>query len=732
MRIIASLLLLAAVAPLQAQQADSVPTASAYLDANARTLVKLARERRQIADLSVDSYKALSKERVSVGLRGLRRDRLLYRREVAGRIEWSRNGPRKIEILGAREAVPVAIHGVQLPSDLGSFMPHLAFDPANNQMLLGWGDNDFVRHPLAEGSERYYQFRTGVATSIQLPNGKIIHLVELQIIPRTSDSHDVSGSFWLDTDTHAVVQAAFRLARDINVLKDMDEDSTDDKDMPGFLKPLTFSIDYVTIDYGLYDLQWWMPRSILFQGAMRVGFIRTPMEYERTYSQYEIHGSQKPDTLSIAEVMRRDSLDEIHNDSCDKHTNVSVRIGAVHDHSGATKTDSVITTRCGRWQITMPNDTAALLASAELPPNVFAAGEELLSENELKELQNRVEKLGAAAGMLPEPVTDVSLLSLSQMRYNRVEGLSLGARGSVDYGRYRGTASARIGVADLQPNFELAVERPGIDRDARWAIYRRLNPFDPQARPFSMGASISSLFLGRDEAEYYRTLGTEITIEPVVSRARWYSLRLFAQRETAAEKKTDFSLRRVFNGDYDFRPNPAATVGNEAGAELTLRVNHGLNPDGLRIGAELYNHAAAGTNRFARSALTLRAGFPITKSVSAALEGATGLTSRGAPVQHLWYLGGPSTLRGYNAGVLSGDAFWRGRAEIGYGMPAVRLVGFSDVGWAGARSDWKSGAPLVGAGVGASFLDGLVRFDLARGLRGPKGWSATLYLDAAL
>src|SRR4051812_14266785 len=109
MRLIAGLLLLAATSsPLLAQQ-DSVPTASAYLDATAQVLVKSARERRLVADLTVDAYKALTKERISVGLRGIRRDRLLYRREVAGRIEWTRDGAGKIVVLGAREAVPVAI-----------------------------------------------------------------------------------------------------------------------------------------------------------------------------------------------------------------------------------------------------------------------------------------------------------------------------------------------------------------------------------------------------------------------------------------------------------------------------------------------------------------------------------------------------------------------------------------------------------------------------------------------
>src|SRR5688572_10584940 len=270
-----------------AQTPAAIPP-DAYHDAAAADHVRLARERRQIADLSVERYRALSKERISVGLRGIRRDRLLYRREVAGRIDWTRDGQGTIEILGAREAIPVAIKGVQLPDDLDSFMPHLAFDPADNRMLVGWDDNEFVRHPFAPSAERYYKYRTGGTTSIQLPDGRVVRLVEIEIIPRQRDPKNITGSFWLEAQTHSIVQAAFRLARDINILEDLQDD--DDDDVPGFIKQITATLDYVTIEYGLYDLKWWMPRSMMFEGAVRGGVVRMPLQYERTYSNYEIEG----------------------------------------------------------------------------------------------------------------------------------------------------------------------------------------------------------------------------------------------------------------------------------------------------------------------------------------------------------------------------------------------------------------------------------------------------------
>jgi hypothetical protein len=38
----------------------------------------------------------------------------------------------------------------------------------------------------------------------------------------------------------------------------------------------------------------------------------------------------------------------------------------------------------------------------------------------------------------------------------------------------------------------------------------------------------------------------------------------------------------------------------------------------------------------------------------------------------------------------------------------------------------------MSAGVGASFLDGLFRLDLARALRAPRGWRVDFYMDGAL
>ncbi|HLZ46178.1 MAG TPA: hypothetical protein VKQ05_10930, partial [Gemmatimonadales bacterium] len=88
--------------------------------------------------------------------------------------------------------------------------------------------------------------------------------------------------------------------------------------------------------------------------------------------------------------------------------------------------------------------------------------------------------------------------------------------------------------------------------------------------------------------------------------------------------------------------------------------------------------------------------------------------------------------RGYGGNAESGDAFWRARLELANRWPAARGVLFVDVGHAGPREQLSLSRPLTGVGIGASFLDGLLRFDLTRATRAPTGWRLDFYTDAAL
>ena len=100
-------------------------------------------------------------------------------------------------------------------------------------------------------------------------------------------------------------------------------------------------------------------------------------------------------------------------------------------------------------------------------------------------------------------------------------------------------------------------------------------------------------------------------------------------------------------------------------------------------------------------------------------------------MQRWWFLGGAHTVRGQPSATRAGDSYWLARAEIGSSFLLARPVIFTDFGWAGERSEFSSpGTPISGAGAGASFMDGLIRFDLAKGIRPSAGLKGYLYLEA--
>ena len=71
------------------------------------------------------------------------------------------------------------------------------------------------------------------------------------------------------------------------------------------------------------------------------------------------------------------------------------------------------------------------------------------------------------------------------------------------------------------------------------------------------------------------------------------------------------------------------------------------------------------------------------------------------------------------------------RFELGNTEIGARRILFADFGWAGSREDWgRQSRAMSGAGIGWSFLDGLIRMDLARGLYPGVAWRFTSYVEA--
>ena len=714
--------MLAAAALLLAFQSPSDSTA--YLDARARDLVQRARERRTSAEETITDYHAQVQERISLGLRALRRDRTFYQREMAARLAWHRDGPDTVTMLGAREAIPVIYRGVRLPEDLERDAPDLGFEPGRGRMSVGIGDSEFVYDPLAPGSESRYRFQSGDTTIITLQGGRTIRLLELRIIPRRDDFHLLTGSFWLEDEHAALVRAVFRPARPWDMERDLaQEDAKDAQDIPGFLKPIRAEVRYITAEYALIEGKWWLPRLVAVDAVATAGtLLATPLRYERVYSDFDVvtapPGTPRPGVAAGEDSVAADTTPTPAD---------SAAIAACQGRAGCRCTRR----RCHTAVVVVPDDTASLLASPLLPKSFDDAGP-FLSSGEAREL-------GRAVGVLPQTPWHAHAPSLSLgpggaglVRYNRIEGLSIGARLGLDFGRLTSDVTARVGVSDGWPNLELGLGHESPYVSVRLAAYRRLAAANPDARPLGIGNSLGSLFLGRDDGVYYRSWGGELLLRPAATAAHSYEWRLFAEWQRPADKETDLSLPHLLRDRHRFRPNIAATAARELGTSLVLRGARGVSTRGITIGAELGMAASLGTYDFARASVTTRLTTPLPQRLLGALELAAGATGGSAPLQSLWYLGGPASLRGYPGGAIAGPDFWRARVEVATASPGVRLATFADAGWAGVGTAFATGRPLVAVGIGASFLDGILRFDLARALVIPKGWRMDFYVDGIL
>jgi hypothetical protein len=722
-------------------------TAGAYLDARARQLVAGARGRRTLVDASITRYQAVAKERISMGLRTRLRDRLFYRREVATRIDWQPGGPIRVEVLGAREVVPVATGKPSIPEDLKGFVPHLAFDPMDPGALLRI-DTTSMRHPLAAGGEAYYRFRSGATTTIQLAD-RAIRLYELEVLPRRPDFRLVSGSFWIDSATHSVVRVVFRPSKVFDLEEDADpDDRAEARKIPAFFRPVRAELEYITIDYGLVNLRWWMPRLLAAQGVIQMGAIRAPLSYERSYGDYVVYGD-----TAAALVVVSDSAQLQRSCRPGAELSVNVNLGdekpsakdaeriAVRARADSTRlaADTARARRrrqarecLSRYTVSVP-DSSQLLSAQELSPSIYGPGEILTTESELNELADQLKNIAEVPWQVRPPTLNWGLGGAGLVRYNKVEALSVGARGEFDLTRLRLDASARIGVADLTPGYEIGIARATPSRTLRFAGYRRLDVMQRDAGSGGLMSSLEALLLGNDDRDYFRTNGVELRMRPAEAARQWYDVRLFAERQRPAYTNTSISARHVFSNAHNFGRNRRADRADQMGAALFLRGTRGQDPLGWRASAEAGVEAETGSYDFTRESVLMQVGFPLPLRLVGAFEGAAGVTTGSVPLQSLWYLGGAPSMRGYAIGTASGTTFWRGRGEIATALPAFRLALFSDFGWARDRTDVpQTESRLLSVGAGVSALDGLVRLDIARALRGDRGWRLHARMDAAL
>lgn len=745
---------------------------TAFKDATARSTLLQARLARMSMDSALVAYDAMSYSRISAGMSFLKigRDRLLFRHETAARVQWQQGVGVWMEARGQRTTIPSApqeahaeIRQEMNDPDMSASIPYF---PGAEPLWVGNGmahaqvDERDIVNPIADGAEAYYTYETGDSARFTLPNGAVTRLREIRFRPRQPKWNLAVGSLWFDLKSGQLVRAAYRLSIPMDIWAvAQEEDPRSMKDVPVWVKPMITpmkaEVTAIAVEYGLHEGRFWLPRLRLAEGNAQVSFMRVPFKMEESFKYASVNGKDSlpplPAATSTTRARMPDSLDADERiawrDSVRAATRVRTR--ATNDsikrglrsaerrpqQCDTAETNVVSTTRFDsnlRVAVRIPCDLSKLEHSPDLPASAYDAGEEIFGTSELEALKAEALSLSAQAplqlrlAMLPPPTI---AYGLPMMRYNRVEGLSLGASIQQEFGGgYNGVAVGRFGLADHEPNVELTATRTNLSESISLSAYNRLVSASDWGHPLSFGSSFSALMFGRDEGFYYRASGVSLSGGRESSfgggaRLEW---RAFVERQRTAAVNTNFAV----NGS-DFPANLVALRGTYAGVGGRLNHEYGLDPRGLRVITDLRAEAATGDSAYGRAALDLTMSHGL-GLLAGSLTVAGGSSIGALPAQRLWYLGGSQTVRGQSPDVAqSGNAFWLTRVELGSSEVGMRPTVFGDLGWAGDRTKFSEvGRPMSGVGTGVSFMDGLFRFDVARGLYPRKQYRADLYLEA--
>lgn len=325
--------------------------------------------------------------------------------------------------------------------------------------------------------------------------------------------------------------------------------------------------------------------------------------------------------------------------------------------------------------------------------------------------QAPLERLTADAGAdtLYAPGRGIAYERLSDaLRYDRVQGLSLGLgyRVRVPGVEYTGLyGTVRYGLSDERVTGRITVLRDAPGGRLALSGYREISDLDPFAPGHGFGNSLDALFAGHDNGDYSLAHGGSLAYEAPLSMALGLGLGVSVQREESVGREAKSPINDFFGGTGLFPPNPQVAEGTYG--LLWARLD-GYGKRRWRVTADLHAGDGRSTGRLYGG---IRQDFGGRQG--ATLEVKAGVATNPTPPQSLFRLGGVSTVRGFEYGALRGQAFWAARLDITPIRGRLRPAAFADMGQAARAGNLFSSEALIGAGVGLSVFNGILRFDLS-------------------
>lgn len=697
-------------------QAATVQSDSTFADEATRSLILRAQERHRAQDTAVTDYRASLRYRISFSLGRRRWARLPVAavEEKEAIVQWQYPNDIRVDIIGQRSKAR------KEDWTINSVMDHPWFFPRNVGDSVSFFGNEFPEraalHPLASDGPEWYSYALVDSVRLFLPSGRELRMLKVEVVPKGEGLALIVGNMWLDAADAQVVRLTFRfVGTGLWEIEDDEEDEFDVSRANQLINKI-LSVD-ADIEYSLQDGEYWMPYRQVLSGRVQVPIITDiviPFEATATFNEYEINTGRRivftvpdPDSAEAREERKQRRLEQRDaRRRGERYYDDSTR---TVDHAGSWGG--------GRYQVHRPpKDSLERYAgwtdSLTLDPD---------EQDDIRIREAEAEVALLAEG-LSEEMTGIRRKGIAYerfadiLRFNRVQGLSVGLGYQVKVPGMSFTdlmGTVRFGIADARLNARLSLTRDAPGGKWTFSGYREVAEVDRFYRIGTFGNSVNAAFTSHDYADYLLATGGAVEYETSLSRHLQFTLFGRAEDHRSVAREIGSGLNGLWS-DASFQDNPGVTEGAFGVV--------GWKFDGV-TGAAAWRGA---TDLFMGSNLAVGRVYgswrqPLPDATRLSFELAGGVSTSDDIPQALFRLGGQQTVRGFPYGFARGQAFWAVKADWAPLDGVVRPVLFIDSGQAGSLSGFGDQPLLIGGGIGASFFNGLVRFDLSGPFSGGQG-----------
>jgi len=590
--------------------------------------------------------------------------RLAKADELEVEVYWEAPGLSKQRIVAWRD-------GTYLPTTTAYHRDHLGIVTNNFGPRIRIGDGDEVLdvvHPLSREGLDEYDFAIGDTLTLRSGQGPI-QVLAVQVRPRVFGRPLVVGTLYLERTTAALVRFQFSFT-------------------PSAYRDRELEDIGVVLEQSLYEGRWWLP-------------YRQEIEIRRRVSVFEFP----------ARSIIRGQWDI---DDYDFSVPFPAELRAAPQYGGL----------AAPAPGSSPWTTPLLAAAEEAQP---------FDRRDLDLVRTRAEELVSRRILEGLPKGRLGAMGVSELaRVNRVQGLALGMGAGLRWnGGYGVRGSAGYGFSDRRVTAALSASL--VRGAGEWTLDARRAVRDFADEPVVSGLvnSLLAQETGKDFGDYL--LAEEIGLGFRQRLGQRWSVAIGARAERSTSVATTATPVR-----NQYRSNPDLGSGSWwlGRTVVALAPRGSLDRADLKLRLALEGGAAAvGSSGYVRATLGADGRVPIPVG-HVRLRTMVGWGSEELPRARSFAIGGRGTLPGETFRAYGGREILTAQLEwrLGVPVPAVSfgpgastghraiLAPFVGVGWAGGGIPglpWveSDGARPV-AGIAGEFLQGLIRIEAGKRLRG--------------